>query len=62
MVFVQANPVAVYFGTEGCAVSFTELVITSKANNNEGYNSILLRNEISQHENNNYSIKNVFVY
>lgn len=62
MVFVQANPVAVCFGTEGCAVSFTELVITSKANNSEVYNSILLRNEISQHENNNYSIKNVFVY
>lgn len=55
MVFVQANPVAVYFGTEGCAVSFTDLVITSKINDEAGYNAILSRDEITEYENSNLS-------
>ena len=61
MVFINVNPTAVYIGTEGCAVSFTNLAITSKINNSTQYNTIISRTEINRYETGNYAGKQVVV-
>ena len=59
MVFAQANAKSLFIGTENCAVTFTDLVITSKTGNSAGYNTILSRTEIAQYENSTSTIKRV---
>ena len=61
MVFVSANATSTLIGTEGCAVEFTDLVITSKSANQSGYNSIISRTEILEYENNTNTTKRVVV-
>ena len=62
MVFLNVYPSTTLIGTEGCAVEFSELVITSKKGDLLGYNSILSRSEITQYENSSANTKQVIVY
>ena len=61
MVFLNIYASTTTIGTEGCAVEFTDLVITSKKYNLSGYNAILSRSEIAQYENSTNNIKQVIV-